>query len=253
LIEEYFAAVSDGLECPPRYNIAPTQPVPVVRRKPKTSVRELSLVQWGLIPHWAKDPSVSSKLINARSETISEKPAFRDAFRSRRCLVPVDGFYEWERTSNGKQPYCFQMNDDEMFAFAGIWDHWTDNNARVIETCSILTTTANVTASKVHDRMPVILERRDYDLWLDPEFYNTNELSGLLKPYTDQKMRCYPVSNRVNSPKNDDPECSRLVPLENQAPCFLSECHSCRNRQQLHHQTTDGIGFVVAVGFYQGV
>ncbi|MCU1302697.1 MAG: hypothetical protein JWQ87_2981 [Candidatus Sulfotelmatobacter sp.] len=221
LIEEYFAAMSDGLEWPPRYNIAPTQPVLVIRRKPKTSVRELSLAQWGLIPHWTKDPSLSSKLINARSETIREKPAFRDAFISRRCLIPADGFYEWERTSNGKQPYCFEMNDGEMFAFAGIWDRWTGNDGRAIETCSILTTTANDTASKVHNRMPVILDRHNYDVWLDPEFANMGELSGLLKPWTDERMRCYPVSSRVNSPKNDDPECSRLLPVENNAPMLF--------------------------------
>jgi putative SOS response-associated peptidase YedK len=213
IIEEHFDSVSGEEDWTPRYNVAPTQPVPIIRQNPKESVRQLSLVRWGLIPFWARDASGAAKMINARSETASGKPAFRDALKSRRCLVPADGFYEWQRTSKTKQPFCFEVNGGSLFAFAGLWDRWRDPSGNWIKTCSILTTTPNAVTSAVHDRMPVILDPDSYDLWLDPGMKDVSAASGMLKPYDARLMRCYPVSSRVNRVANDDQECSAPVGL----------------------------------------
>jgi putative SOS response-associated peptidase YedK len=172
LIEEYFEAAESEHEWTPRYNIAPTQSVPVIRQNPKEPVRDLSLLRWGLIPWWAKDAVGAAQMINARSETADTKPAFRDALKSRRCLIPADGFYEWKKAGRAKQPYCFEVNEGALFAFAGLWDRWMDPTGKPVETCSILTTTPNAVTSAIHDRMPVILDPDDYDLWLDPGLYN---------------------------------------------------------------------------------
>jgi putative SOS response-associated peptidase YedK len=150
-------------------------------------------------------------MINARSETASTKPAFSDALKFRRCLVLADGFYEWQKTGKVKQPYCFEINDGELFAFAGIWDRWSDASGKPLETCSILTTNPNAVTSSVHDRMPVILNPDSYDLWLDPGMKDVSAVSELLRPYDARLMRCYPVSSRINSAVNDDEECSRRV------------------------------------------
>jgi len=211
ILEEYFASVSGEEDWSPRYNIAPTQPVPVIRQNPKEPVRELSLIRWGLIPSWAKHPSVAASTINARSETAGTKPAFRDAFQFRRCLIPADGFYEWQRTGKTKQPYCFEVGEGELFAFAGIWDRWKDPRGNMVETCSILTTTPNALTSAVHNRMPVILDPNGYDLWLDPEMKDVSVVSELLKPFHARLMRRYPVGTRVNDVANDDAECSAPV------------------------------------------
>jgi putative SOS response-associated peptidase YedK len=213
LIEEYFGSVSGEDDWTPRYNIAPTQPVPVIRQNPKEPVRELSLVRWGLIPSWARDSSAAAQMINARSETATTKPAFRDALKSRRCLIPADGFYEWQKTGKAKQPYCFEVDEGELFAFAGIWDRWKNATGESIETCSILTTTPNAVTSTVHDRMPVILDQDSYDVWLDPGMTDVIAASELLKPYGARLMRCFPVSTRINHVGNDDGECSRSVEL----------------------------------------
>jgi putative SOS response-associated peptidase YedK len=221
LVEEYFDSVSELEDWAPRYNIAPTQPVAIVRQNPKEPVRELSLVRWGLIPSWSKDASAAATMINARSETAAEKPAFCDALKFRRCLVPADGFYEWRKTGKTKEPYCFEVSDGELFAFAGIWDDWKDAGGATIETCSILTTTPNAVTSAVHDRMPVILDPDCYDLWLDPGMRDVREASDLLKPYHARLMRCYPVSSRINSVVNDDADCSaRVEPTEVQSRLF---------------------------------
>jgi len=212
IIEEHFDAVSGEEDWGPRYNIAPTQPIPVIRQNPREPVRELSLVRWGLIPSWAKDASVAAKMINARSETAAAKPAFRDALRFRRCLAPADGFYEWVRTGKAKQPYCFEVNGGELFAFAGLWDRWRDAGGKIIETCSILTTAPNEVAAAVHDRMPAILDPDGYDLWLDPGMTDAGPASELLKPCDARLMRCYPISMRINRVANDDEECS--APME---------------------------------------
>jgi putative SOS response-associated peptidase YedK len=212
ILEEQFAALSDDADWTPRYNIAPTQFVPVVRQDPRTASRELSLVRWGLVSSWAKDPSKAAGMINARSETAAGKPAFCDAMKFRRCLIPADGFYEWRKVGKAKQPYCFEVNGGELFSFAGLWETWNDPNAKALETCSILTTTANSLTAPIHDRMPVILDPRCYDLWLDPGIRDTSVISEFLKPFDALMMSCFPVSSRVNRPDNDDPECS--VPVE---------------------------------------
>ena len=223
IVEEYFDSVFDEKDWVPRYNIAPTQPVPVVRQNPEKPVRELSLMRWGLIPSWAKDTSGAASMINARSETVSTKPAFADALKYRRCLIPADGFYEWKRTGSSKQPFCFEVNNGELFAFAGLWDRWRGDSGNWLTTCSILTTIANEVTSVVHDRMPVIVRRNDYDLWLDPGMRNVDEVHDVLKPHDVRQMRRYPVSNRINHVANDDEECSRPVEFAAEQPGLFAD------------------------------
>jgi putative SOS response-associated peptidase YedK len=211
ILEEQFAAVSDDADWSPRYNIAPTQLVPVIRRNPKTANREFSLIRWGLVPSWAKDPSKGAAMINARSETAAIKPAFNDALKFRRCLIPADGFYEWRKIGTSKQPYCFEVNRGELFSFAGLWETWRDPSGNAVETCSILTTTANALAATVHNRMPVILDPQCYERWLDPGITDTSVVSEFLKPFDARFMSCFPISSRVNRPINDDAECSKPV------------------------------------------
>ena len=221
IIEEHFEIADWQDDWSPRYNIAPTQPVPVIRQHPKEPLRQISTMGWGLIPRWAKDASGAANAINARSETATEKPAFRDPLRIRRCLIPANGFYEWKHTATIKQPFCFEVNDGELFAFAGLWDGWRDKNGRWVKTCSILTTTANAATSTVHDRMPVILDPAAYDVWLDPAMQDVAAISELLKPYDARLMRSYPVSTRINRVANDDEQCSLRIDLEqNQAGLF---------------------------------
>jgi putative SOS response-associated peptidase YedK len=205
----------------PRFNVAPTQQIPVVRQHPKEPRRDLSLMRWGLIPSWAKDTSGAARMINARSETVSTKPAFRDPVRFRRCLIPADAFYEWKRTATSKQPYCFEVNDGELFAFAGLWDRWRDPSGHWVKTCSILTTTPNAVTAPIHDRMPVIIDPDAYDLWLDPGMTDVQVVSEFLKPFDPSLMRCFPVSTRINHVANDDAECSLPVePADTQKPLF---------------------------------
>jgi putative SOS response-associated peptidase YedK len=211
IIEEHFD-VSGEEDWSPRYNIAPTQPVPVIRKHPKTG-RELSLLRWGLIPSWAADPSMGFKTINARSETVTTTASFSGPFRSQRCLIPANGFYEWKRNGKTKQPYCFEVGDGRVFAFAGLWDTWKNPNGEAIHTCAILTTTPNALLAEIHDRMPVILNPRDYDLWLNSG--RTEAMLQLLRPYSGQ-MRGFPVSTRLNYVQNDDAECA--VPVELKEP-----------------------------------
>ena len=180
----------------------------------------MSLMRWGLIPHWAKDPSIAANTINAKSETAATKPAFRDPLKFRRCLIPADGFYEWNKTGTSKQPYCFEVSGGELFAFAGLWDGWKDASGKWVKTCSILTTTPNAVTSPVHDRMPAILGPDSYDLWLDPRMTDVQVISEGLKPYDAQLMRRYPVSSRINRVSNDDPECSQPVEVA-QNPLFV--------------------------------
>jgi putative SOS response-associated peptidase YedK len=165
-------------------------------------------MRWGLIPNWAKDMSGSAGMINARSETAATKPAFRDPMRFRRCLVPADAFYEWRKTGTSKQPHCFEVNDGQLFAFAGLWDGWRDPSEQWIRSCSILTRTPNALTSPVHDRMPVILSREAYDLWLDPGRTDVDVLPDLLKPFDARLMRYFAVSSRLNQVANDDEACS---------------------------------------------
>lgn len=213
IIEEYFGSAPWDDDWNPRYNIAPTQPVPVIRQHPKEPVRQISTMRWGLVPSWAKDPFIATGTINAKSETAATKPAFRNPLKLRRCLIPADGFYEWARTGASKQPYCFEVKDGELFAFAGLWDGWRNAEGQWIKTCSILTTTPNAVTSAIHDRMPVILDPNSYDLWLDPGMTNVQVASELLKPYDARLMRSYPISTRINHVANDDEDCSRPVEI----------------------------------------
>jgi len=186
----------------------------VIRQHPKESWRVLSLMRWGLILSWTKDMSGSASMINARSETAAMKPAFREPMRFRRCLVPADGFYEWKRNGTGKQLFCFEVNQGELFALAGLWDGWKDPGGQWIKSCAILTTTPNAVTSPVHDRMPGILSKDDYDLWLDPGMTNVDSISELLKPFDARMMRVYPVSSWINQVQNGDEECARPAPQD---------------------------------------
>lgn len=196
----------------PGYNIAPSQPVPVLRLGAETQKRSFDYLYWGLIPSWAKDVSIGAKLINARSETVTEKPSFRTAFKRRRCLIVADGFYEWQRQGSKKQPYYFHLNDHQLFAFAGLWEHWDSVEGDEIQSCTILTTAANDKMQPIHDRMPVILDKTNYDLWLDSTIQSADRLLPLLRPYPDAGLHFYPVSLQVNSPRNDSPTCIEPLP-----------------------------------------
>ena len=195
----------------PRYNIAPSQPVAAVRAASAGAGRELVLLRWGLIPSWSKDPSIGNRLINARAETVRDKPSFRGAFRRHRCLIPANGFFEWQRQEHGKQPYFVRMRDERLFSFAGLWDRWESPDKGVIETFTILTTAANTVLAPIHDRMPVILPPAEYARWLDPEFLDADSLAPLLVPFPPEDMLAFPVSPRVNAPSVDDMKC--IAPL----------------------------------------
>lgn len=209
LVDEYFGTVAEECEWSPCYNVAPSQPVLIILQDVHEPRRRVSTMRWGFIPSWSKDPSIGYKTINARSETVATTPSFREPFKSQRCLVPADGFYEWKREGKAKQPYCFEVNDGELFAFAGLWDRWTNPQGEVVESCAILTTTPNSLLADIHDRMPVILSQHNYDLWLDAAFINTTSVSEMLKPFDAALMRRYPVSTRVNQVQNDDAECGK--------------------------------------------
>jgi putative SOS response-associated peptidase YedK len=188
-------------EIAPRYNIAPMQDVPVIRLR-SDGARELSTARWGLVPRWAKDPSIGNKLINARGETLAEKPSFRMAFKHHRCLIPANGFYEWmPGAAGGKQPIHIGMKDGALFAFAGVCERWMSPEGDVLDTCSIATTSANALLAVLHERMPVIIPPEQYERWLDVSRFDVQDL---LEPYPAQAMRWYPVSTRVNSVRNDD-------------------------------------------------
>lgn len=197
-------------ELSPRYNISPTQQVATVWQNYQDSDRELKLLYWGLIPSWAKEPKIGAKLINARAETVEEKPSFRSAFKKRRCLILADGFYEWQQQNGKKQPYYFRVEDGKPFAFAGLWEHWESPEGEEINSCTIITTEANDILRPIHDRMPVILDPKDYDQWLDTK-QKPESLKALLQPYRADVMSVYPVSAKVNNPKNDSPECIEAI------------------------------------------
>jgi len=196
----------------PRYNIAPSQPIAAVRTPHTGAGRELALLRWGLIPSWSKDPAIGNRLINARAETVQEKPSFLNAFRRHRCLIPTNGFYEWQRQERGKQPYFVRMRDERIFAFAGLWDRWESPDDGVIETCAILTTAANAVLAPIHGRMPVILPQAEYARWLDPALKDPDSLSPLLVPFPPEGMLAIPVSPRVNAPSTDDEKCIAPLP-----------------------------------------
>jgi putative SOS response-associated peptidase YedK len=192
---------------PPRYNIAPSQPLLLVRAGRAAGSREWAFALWGFIPAWSKDPLPSSGMINARSETAAQKPMFRAAMRRRRCLIPATGFYEWQKLGTRKQPHLIRMADGSPFAFAGLWDHWIGADGSELETCAILTTEPNELMKPIHNRMPAILPKRDFEEWLDPAQDNGARAAELLRPYPAGQMDAYPVHPVVNNPRNDSPEC----------------------------------------------
>lgn len=204
--DEFKVTVPPDVLLKPRYNIAPTQIIPAVLES--AGERIVSELRWGLIPAWAKEAAIGSRLINARSETLSEKPSFRNAFRRRRCLIPASGFYEWQRVEKGaKQPFYFRLKDKDVFGFAGLWEEWLDKETgEAVATCTIITTMANKVLEPVHDRMPVILQPKDYEQWLDEKENNTDALRQLLAPFPAAEMTSHAVSRAVNSPTSDSPE-----------------------------------------------
>lgn len=207
VLREHFA-LDAVYDIAPRYNIAPTQEAPVVLLHPESGARVLRSLRWGLVPSWARDARGGARLINARSESAADKPAFRAAFKRRRCLAPAAGFYEWKRLPAGKQPWWIRLTGGGPLAFAGLWEHWLDpaspSTDATLYSFTILTTAANPLVAGLHDRMPVILNPRDYAAWLDPAA-SRPDLEALLAPYPGELMEAWPVSRRVNSPQNDDP------------------------------------------------
>lgn len=203
-------------DTPPRYNIAPGQDIAAVIHNRETARREVRSQRWGLVPFWAKDGSIGNRLINARAETLAAKPAFRKPVRERRCLVPADGFYEWERHGRRKQPWYIRLRDGRPFAFAGLWDRWQPAEGAPVETVTIVTTAPNALVGRIHDRMPVILPSTAYGLWLDPAVTDVERLQALLRPYPDDEITAYPVGTPVNSPANDGPDL--IVPLAPDRP-----------------------------------
>jgi len=205
LAEHFRLAEEPSLE--PRYNVAPTQPAAIIKPKAGSSLRELKIVRWGLIPFWAKDAKIGARFINARSETASDKPAFRAAFKMRRCLIPADGFYEWKKLEKGSDPYLVVLANRMPFAFAGLWESWKSPHGELIESCTILTSDANELVRPIHDRMPAILSPSDYELWLNPNPKTIGSLKHILKSFPSEQMILFPVSGKVNKASYDAADC----------------------------------------------
>ncbi len=203
--QETFTEYTFPKKFAPRFNIAPTQPVLVI---PNDDQNTADFFIWGLIPMWAKDPSIGNRLINARGETLEEKPAFRGSLKYKRCLILADGFYEWKGAPGRKTktPYFIHMKDRKPFAFAGLWDSWNSPDGSQVKSCAIITTTPNELMEIIHNRMPAILHPRDYAKWLDPSPQTPDQLKPLIKPFPAEMMNAYPVSTLVNAPANDTPE-----------------------------------------------
>jgi len=195
----------------PRYNVAPSQPVAVVANNGKNQVE---FFKWGLVPSWAQDPSIGNRMINARAESLAEKPSFRTAYKRRRCLILADGFFEWQPVPGGKSktPMFVRLKSGEPFAFAGLWEAWHPDQEDRLLSCTVITTTPNTLMERIHNRMPVILKPEAHPLWLDPAEQPPDKLDKLLKPYPASQMTAFPVSRLVNDPKNDSPEC--IVPVK---------------------------------------
>ena len=195
----------------PRYNIAPSQHVAAIRITPDAAKRECVLLRWGLIPSWAKDPKIGNQCINAKAETVAEKPSFRSAFKKRRCLVIADGFYEWQLRGKQKQPMWIGLKSKGPFTFAGLWEHWKPTEGVPLETCTIITTEPNELMQAIHNRMPVILSPASYGQWLDPTVRQVESLKALLRPYSSEELMAYPVSTLVNNPRHDAAQCLEPV------------------------------------------
>lgn len=203
-VRDLFNLEPEGLEV--RYNVAPTQDVPGVVMEAGTHKKHLEHFRWGLVPSWAKDLKIGQKLINARSETIFERPSFRDAARHRRCLIPAAGFYEWRAEKGKKQPYFFRLRDGELMAFAGLWESKRIETGK-LRTCSIVTTVPNDLVQPFHDRMPAVVRKEDFDRWLDPEIQVSEELLPILVPFPSDQMECFAVNPEVNKVATEGPEC----------------------------------------------
>jgi putative SOS response-associated peptidase YedK len=203
LAREFDAVLhADPEQLPPRYNVAPSLLVAVIRVR--KGERELAALSWGLLPSWKKSTE-GNRPINARAETLFDKPMFRNAIARRRCLIPADGFYEWQQRPGGKQPWHIGMVDHATFALGGIWEYWAGERGEPVLSCAIIVTDANELVRQFHERMPLIIAREDWDRWLDPELVEPAEIEKLLRPFPAEQMRAYPVSTRVNNAKNDDP------------------------------------------------
>ena len=209
-LQQLFFNFDTPVNLAPRYNIAPTQDVAVITNTPVETERPLAFFHWGLIPSWAKDPKIGNRMINARSETLAEKPSFRAAYKRRRCLVLADGYYEWQKIPDDrlKQPVYIRLKSQKPFAFAGLWETWqTDEMEQPLRSCTIITCPPNPLLEKIHHRMPVILSQDAYTAWLAPDGRSADGLQPLLIPYSAQEMEAYPVSRFVNRPTNNSPEC----------------------------------------------
>lgn len=212
VIAQQFAITNPPLFTP-RYNIAPSQPIAAIRIDSDTTTRTLVMLRWGLIPSWAKDTKIGNQCINAKAETVAEKPSFRSAFKKRRCLVAATGFYEWQVQGRTKQPMWIGLRSKLPFAFAGLWEHWQPTEGEPLETCTIITTEPNDLMAPIHNRMPVILPPAAYEQWLDPAFQQIEPLKALLRPYSSEDLIAYPVSTLVNNPRHDAPQCLEPVSL----------------------------------------
>ncbi len=210
LLYRFSAILMSDLEYMPYYNIAPTQTILGVVKDAENTV--LKPFTWGLIPFWSKDPKVGVKMINARSETIAQKPSFRNLLPNRRCLIPATGFYEWMKVSRAKQPFYIRPKNDELFSFAGLWDSWTAPSGETINSCTIITTEANDLIKPIHERMPVIFSPEQEQIWLDQDITDNTSLLPLLKPFPSELLSMYKVSPIVNSPLNNVHEC--IIPIE---------------------------------------
>ena len=193
----------------PRYNIAPTQDAMVIREE--RDGRRMAPMRWGLIPHWARDPGMAARTINARGETLAKKPAFRDPYERRRCIIPANGFYEWKKTGGRRQPYYIRPRAERVFALAGLWDRWLSHSEGPIESFTIITTLPNELVAELHDRMPAILHPDAFDAWLDPEQHDTSHLPELLRPFPENEMELFAVSTYVNKVTNEGPTCIERV------------------------------------------
>jgi putative SOS response-associated peptidase YedK len=210
-LQQRFGFETEGLELEPRYNFSPGQDGAVVVKDEK---RKLRLMRWGLVPSWTKDVTAGYKAINARSETLAQKPMFKGLLKNKRCLVLADGFYEWQNTASGKKPMRYVLKDRAPFAFAGLWDRWQDASGQELYSFTIVTTRANELIKPVHDRMPVMLKPEHEQAWLDPEFKGPEDLDDMLEPYPSELMEGYAVSPACNSPGREGPECIQPAPQE---------------------------------------
>ncbi|PZT54112.1 SOS response-associated peptidase [Paenibacillus silvae] len=202
IMERYMASIADGFEYRPNYNAAPMQYIPTIIAGKEGN--KLGALRWGLVPSWAKDDKIGNKMINARAETLAEKPAFKRLISSKRCIIPTNGFYEWQKDGSGKRPMRILMKDDRLFSLAGLYDTWTDQDGKKLSTCTIITTEPNSLMEDIHNRMPVILHPDNEAEWLGRDNDDVNSLLGLLKPYEAAKMRVYEVSKEVGSVRNND-------------------------------------------------